>query len=620
MPTIIDALIVTLGLDTSGWTAGQRKAVDALRKTEAEAARTAKQLEAQGNLAASFFGKVRNEIVALTAAYLSASAIKSFAERITETDAALGRLSVNTGMSVEDLAAWEGAAQRTGGSAEGMAASISGIARQLEMFKITGESPLIPWLVAAHVNLQRFFADSTSMTERLEMLAQAAKAIGDPAKAQAIFGQIGLDQGTVNLLLGDTDRLIAREKEIWPITRADTDAAQRRRTAWLDLADTFGRTGRVLLTALTPALVRIMGVLQQLVQDYGPQIETVLVRAFEHLADWLEAFDPNELMAFVGNFVLGLDRVSHSADTVAHALEAIFAVWIGRSFLTALGRIAILRGALLGLQGAAVLAGLVLGEQLRTWAEQFDKAHPAFQRLDDRLLGWLYDHTGGLLGRPAPAQTGQPAPAQPDPFGSAVPYPDYQPQSYRPPAGGAGGLFGRLESAFGLPSGLLDATWAAESSRGADLSTSRAGAMGQFQFLPETARQYGVADPNDLGQSATGAARYFRDLLRQFGDTRQAIAAYNWGPGNVGRDVAQWGAAWDRHLPAETAAYLARVMQGVGPAAGQRAASAGGTTTVSIGQVTVHTQANDARGIARDLHAAVREQFAYAAQANYGLA
>ncbi|MGE8453466.1 MAG: transglycosylase SLT domain-containing protein, partial [Pseudomonadales bacterium] len=77
-------------------------------------------------------------------------------------------------------------------------------------------------------------------------------------------------------------------------------------------------------------------------------------------------------------------------------------------------------------------------------------------------------------------------------------------------AGGQKGsdLFSRLESQYGLPAGLLDSVWSTESGRGRSMNSPK-GAMGHFQFMPDTAKQYGVANPYDLEQSASGAARMY---------------------------------------------------------------------------------------------------------------
>jgi soluble lytic murein transglycosylase-like protein len=65
-------------------------------------------------------------------------------------------------------------------------------------------------------------------------------------------------------------------------------------------------------------------------------------------------------------------------------------------------------------------------------------------------------------------------------------------------------------------------------------ATSSAGAQGLTQLMPSTAASLGVAEPLDPAQSIEGGARYLSGLLRQFGgNTADALAAYNAGPGAV---------------------------------------------------------------------------------------
>ncbi|MBX3111474.1 MAG: lytic transglycosylase domain-containing protein [Fimbriimonadaceae bacterium] len=64
---------------------------------------------------------------------------------------------------------------------------------------------------------------------------------------------------------------------------------------------------------------------------------------------------------------------------------------------------------------------------------------------------------------------------------------------------------------------------------------SSAGAMGLAQLMPATARALGVDDPFDPRQNLEGGAKYLSQMLKQFGDVKLALAAYNAGPGAVAR-------------------------------------------------------------------------------------
>jgi soluble lytic murein transglycosylase-like protein len=165
-------------------------------------------------------------------------------------------------------------------------------------------------------------------------------------------------------------------------------------------------------------------------------------------------------------------------------------------------------------------------------------------------------------------------------------------------------LFSKLEKQNGLPAGLLSSIYSAESSRGKNLVSPK-GALGPFQFMPVTAAQYGLqgSDVFDLNKSAGAAAKYLHDLMTMFnGNLQDAVAAYNWGPGNVMRKGLS-------SMPKETENYLRRVLGGAHPGArfgGSTAAKANTTTNdVHIGSITVQTKATDANGVARGMQKAL---------------
>ena len=97
-----------------------------------------------------------------------------------------------------------------------------------------------------------------------------------------------------------------------------------------------------------------------------------------------------------------------------------------------------------------------------------------------------------------------------------------------------------------------------QESGGNPSATSSAGALGLTQLLPSTAASLGV-DPNDPDENLFGGALYLRQQIDRFGDTRKALAAYNWGPGNVAKAIRKYGEEWDQHLPKETEDYINRI-------------------------------------------------------------
>ena len=101
---------------------------------------------------------------------------------------------------------------------------------------------------------------------------------------------------------------------------------------------------------------------------------------------------------------------------------------------------------------------------------------------------------------------------------------------------------------------------------------SRAGAKGLWQFMPVTAREYGLeinslVDERCNPRLATrAAARYLKNMYKMYGDWTLAIASYNCGPGNVNKAIVRAGgnpknykgSFWDVYegLPSETRNYV----------------------------------------------------------------
>jgi len=95
---------------------------------------------------------------------------------------------------------------------------------------------------------------------------------------------------------------------------------------------------------------------------------------------------------------------------------------------------------------------------------------------------------------------------------------------------------------------------------------SRVGAVGLWQFMPPTATDMRLkrdewVDERMHPEKATEAAcKYLRSLYSMFHDWELALAAYNWGAGNMQRVIRKTGKRnfWELypHLPAETRNYV----------------------------------------------------------------
>lgn len=167
--------------------------------------------------------------------------------------------------------------------------------------------------------------------------------------------------------------------------------------------------------------------------------------------------------------------------------------------------------------------------------------------------------TAGTFAALALARTwsgAKPAPGAPV-VPAAAPGPTTKPRrSWTTPKSGAkyATLFETVERKYGFPAGLISRlAW--QESRYNPEARSPVGAAGMFQFMPATARELNV-DPLDPEAAAWAAAEYLARLYRRFGDWVQALAAYNWGQGNVAKGLT--------NAPAETRRYVVSILTDIG--------------------------------------------------------
>jgi len=124
----------------------------------------------------------------------------------------------------------------------------------------------------------------------------------------------------------------------------------------------------------------------------------------------------------------------------------------------------------------------------------------------------------------------------------------------------------------GVPQDLIYQA-VAESGFQPQAMNARSGAGGMWQFMPTGAyglQRNGWFDERfDPEKSSHAYARYMKGLYDQFGDWYLAMAAYDWGPGNVQRAVMKTGYAdfWELYrrnvLPGETKNYVPGILAAI---------------------------------------------------------
>ncbi|EGQ5294916.1 hypothetical protein I4B40_002125 [Enterobacter cloacae] len=392
MPTIIDSLVVTLGLDSSGFKKGQTEVKKGLDDTRKNADQTAKDMEAAGKRAASFFGSIRTELLALVGVTLSAQGIKTFITNMTSDLMRLGIESRALDISAKSLDGWERAAAAAGSTAERMAGTLGNFQKTLTNIRTGGgkDDPLFGALASFAGATGANFDYQNDNAEKI--MRKIASNWGKLSKdAQRRFGgMFGFDnatqQGLANgSLVQDADRFAKISRATDEATRKALEFNRRLQ----EMKQNFTAASQVLYEALIPYIEKLI----PLIEKFGI---------------WISAHGP-EISKFFSDTADEINKVVDAVGGLDNALKLLLVFVGGKWLLGMTSSIGGVRGALTALGRVSMIAGLV---ELQKYAEQLEKKYswltdnPVTNFLNSgagtdtttewgkKLHDWIFDKTG----------------------------------------------------------------------------------------------------------------------------------------------------------------------------------------------------------------------------------
>lgn len=582
--TVIDALLITLGLDTSDFRKGQKDVSDDLKKQREDAKKTAKEMAEQGKKAAAFFGSIKTELLALTGVTVTAGGLMSLVKNTTSSLMDLSIQSKALGMTARELDGFGKAAESAGSSFERITAALQGFqaAKQGSLFGDTSSPIFSGMRMLTALTGDTFDVYSKDAKSLARSYLESLRKVKDPNIRRQIGAMGGFDDATIQRnqegrFLPDVDRLTKSSG----ITDASTKGAKEFTAAWAELGQNLDTVKNQIYEGLIPTIRDLNGLLKE--WSSGNVKSSSFFKELKRDINDITGIDlggwtlSSDLRNLKDNFSMLGKVLNHLGNALnelnngnfSKAADEFKKAWYGTEDGKPTGN-----DALPGVTSNS--QSIYENSTYKKYNDLLNKYLPEWlggtpsDRKKDQDEKSYWDTTKTLLSKiadaivtPAGASSLEPS------IGGYQPNVPLNAQAARLGAKGKAflqamaGEFGSLEGKYGLPAGLLSSVAATESG-GDPFAESKAGAKGLFQFMPGTAKDMGLKgrDVFDPHKSADAAARYLRYLLEATGgDLEKTLASYNWGLGNVQKKGMD-------NLPSETRNYVPKVMAGMRPGAG----------------------------------------------------
>lgn len=297
MPTVIDELIVTLGLDPTKFAKGKKEAADALIQMREGARKTGDEVERSGERMSQSLSMVTGRMLRLAGLFVGGYGIKEWLGYIVGATASLGRLAPVVEMSAQELYAWQKAGGKVGATAQDIAGSIGGLVQEFQRFTLTGESSVVPYFRALGVNIANAAGQMRPMTEILLDVSRKFQTMSAP-RAMALGTGMGLTPGMIQLLLKGPEAVSKYLEEMRKLapTAKEIEAAAKAQAEWnTEMAKTEA-AARTLTMALMPlgqwimetlgkndSWVSIFKILRDDMYDFGRAMDSWLTENFDKL-------------------------------------------------------------------------------------------------------------------------------------------------------------------------------------------------------------------------------------------------------------------------------------------------------------------------------------------------
>lgn len=276
MATIIDSLVVQLGIDGSQFEQGQRDALESFKKTRDQTKAFADAVEEQGKRLNDMFGAVKRGAVGILGAFAGEETV-SFLDRLARMDAQTYRFASTIGVSTREMSMWQSMIKQVGGTAEEAQQGFGRLSSQMALWAIGAQQlPPMTAFLFGQAGI-RPGAGPGDVMRSMTAYMERQRAMGASAAIQrAELLGAGFTEHQIYLIMEGTKALnekaeAARKAGLEDEKAGEAAADYQRKASLLDQA--LQNLARVTYPSLAAAVNSAAGVLQS---RFGGWIASIL--------------------------------------------------------------------------------------------------------------------------------------------------------------------------------------------------------------------------------------------------------------------------------------------------------------------------------------------------------
>lgn len=280
MANIVEEYVISLNLESKLALEKLSRIEGKLNDLGKEGVKANKDIQTSVDKTVSAFGAIRNQVILLGGAFISLRAIKNFFTDAIDDMAKLGYAADTLGMTTERLEALQLAAEKLGGSKEGITSFINSLVQSnAELAK--GDNARF---IAGNIN--SFLANGGNLSAMRSTpergMAEVAKVYNnlysiDPSRALDFAHNFGISEDNLPLLRKGADgiRELLKLQEQYAVTsHKDAESAQAFNLELLNIQNGFNATGKEIIQSMFPAM-----------QD--------VILSFKDLSEWFKSKSPD---------------------------------------------------------------------------------------------------------------------------------------------------------------------------------------------------------------------------------------------------------------------------------------------------------------------------------------